>query len=76
MHGLCFAQVWLSDIGIAAMAAGLTFWAMNMGFWHMAAVYLGPLVFTNCWLVAYTWLQHTDVDVPHYEVCVNMIFSL
>ncbi|HOT81483.1 MAG TPA: hypothetical protein PKY13_15930, partial [Microthrixaceae bacterium] len=20
----------------------------------------------NAWLVGYTWLQHTDVDVPHY----------
>jgi hypothetical protein len=19
----------------------------------------------NCWLIVYTWLQHTDVDVPH-----------
>ena len=22
---------------------------------------------TNCWLVLYTWLQHTDVDIPHYD---------
>jgi hypothetical protein len=21
----------------------------------------------NFWLVLYTWLQHTDVDVPHFE---------
>jgi len=22
---------------------------------------------TNAWLVLYTWLQHTDVDVPHMD---------
>lgn len=65
--GVWKKKVWLSDIGIAAVAAGLTMWAMKMGFWHMAAIYLFPLAFTNCWLVLYTWLQHTDVDVPHYE---------
>jgi omega-6 fatty acid desaturase (delta-12 desaturase) len=21
----------------------------------------------NAWLVAYTWLQHTDLDIPHYD---------
>lgn len=44
-----------------AMVGLLTTWAMNFGFWHMAALYLGPLTVTNCWLVMYTWLQHTDV---------------
>lgn len=66
----------MSDIGIVAMAAGLTAWAIKMGFWHMAAVYLFPLVFTNCWLVLYTWLQHTDVDVPHFEVCFVVLVAL
>merc|ERR1711906_59163 len=42
-------------------------WASTFGFWHMAAFYLGPLAITNCWLVMYTWLQHTDVDVPHFD---------
>jgi len=60
-------KVWYSDIGILAMCGILYSWAMKMGFWHMAALYLGPLMVTNCWLVLYTWLQHTDVDVPHYE---------
>eukprot|EP00286_Rhodomonas_abbreviata_P005688 CAMPEP_0181315896 /NCGR_PEP_ID=MMETSP1101-20121128/15613_1 /TAXON_ID=46948 /ORGANISM="Rhodomonas abbreviata, Strain Caron Lab Isolate" /LENGTH=568 /DNA_ID=CAMNT_0023423121 /DNA_START=141 /DNA_END=1844 /DNA_ORIENTATION=+ len=60
-------KVWLSDVGILAMVGVLTAWAMKFGFWHMAALYLGPLAVTNCWLVLYTWLQHTDVDVPHYE---------
>jgi len=60
-------KVWMSDVGIVAMMGVLTAWASTMGFWHMAALYLGPLAITNCWLVLYTWLQHTDVDVPHFH---------
>ena len=34
--------------------------------WPVVALYVGPYMVTNAWLVLYTWLQHTDVDVPHY----------
>jgi hypothetical protein len=54
-------QVWLSDVGIVAMAGVLTAWAVKFGVWNMMALYMGPLAITNCWLVMYTWLQHTDV---------------
>ena len=53
--------MWLSDVGIVAMAGVLTAWAMKFGLWNMLALYMGPLAITNCWLVMYTWLQHTDV---------------
>ena len=29
------------------------------------ALYFGPLLVVNCWLVIYTWLHHTETDVPH-----------
>lgn len=60
-------KVWLSDVGIVAMIGLLTAWSMTFSVWHMLALYVGPLCFTNCWLVMYTWLQHTDTDVPHYS---------
>ena len=56
-------QVWISDIGIAAMAGLLVAWAKTYGFYHMAAIYLFPLVFTNCWLVLYTWMQVSECDI-------------
>ena len=28
-------------------------------------MYFGPLLVVNSWLVIYTWLHHTDSDVPH-----------
>ena len=95
-------KVWISDIGVIAVVAGLTCWAHNAGFLTVAALYfgissscltslpfnlvtrsshsshthyfyeyscmtlpLGPYMFVNVWLVLYTWLQHTDTDVPH-----------
>ena len=30
------------------------------------ALYGGPYLVINAWLVLYTWLQHTDTDVPHF----------
>ena len=59
-------RVWLSDVGVGATLAALAFWASKVGIWPVMAVYFGPYVVTNFWLVLYTWLQHTDVDVPHF----------
>jgi omega-6 fatty acid desaturase (delta-12 desaturase) len=30
-------------------------------------VYGLPYVVINFWLVTYTWLQHTDIDIPHFS---------
>ena len=32
---------------------------------QVLALYGGPYLVVNSWLIIYTWLQHTDVDVPH-----------
>ncbi|CAB1104052.1 unnamed protein product [Ectocarpus sp. CCAP 1310/34] len=60
-------KVWLSDVGVAGMIAGLVAWASKAGAMQVAALYGGPLMVVNAWLVLITWLQHTDVDVPHFE---------
>jgi len=56
-----------SDIGIISVLAGLYFWATKAGAASVMALYAGPLIVANAWLVLYTWLQHTDVDIPHYD---------
>jgi len=58
-------KVWQSDIGVMGMIAALCALGAKFGAASVLALYAGPLVFTNMWLVGYTWLQHTDVDVPH-----------
>merc|ERR1719353_1324882 len=45
----------------------MAYWAMQTSFATVFGLYLAPYLFTNFWLVLYTWLQHTDVDVPHFE---------
>ena len=58
-------KVWISDLGIVLVLAGLFILGFKYGIAPLLAMYLGPLLIVNCWLVIYTWLHHTDTDVPH-----------
>ena len=60
-------KVLQSDLGIAAVVGALTAWTVCHGPAEVMALYGGPLLVVNAWLVTYTWLQHTDVDVPHFS---------
>jgi omega-6 fatty acid desaturase (delta-12 desaturase) len=60
-------KVYQSDIGIAAVLGMLAAWTACNGLPQVMALYGGPLLIVNAWLVLYTWLQHTDVDVPHFS---------
>ncbi|KAK3244899.1 Delta(12)-fatty-acid desaturase [Cymbomonas tetramitiformis] len=61
------ARVYLSDLGIIVMLGALIFAADRVGVATVACVYGLPLAFTNVWLVLYTWLQHSDTDIPHFD---------
>eukprot|EP00403_Amphidinium_massartii_P025622 CAMPEP_0178389414 /NCGR_PEP_ID=MMETSP0689_2-20121128/10104_1 /TAXON_ID=160604 /ORGANISM="Amphidinium massartii, Strain CS-259" /LENGTH=511 /DNA_ID=CAMNT_0020009863 /DNA_START=162 /DNA_END=1697 /DNA_ORIENTATION=- len=61
------AKVLQSDLGLIAMVGLLGYWASQAGIASVLALYAAPLMITNAWLVIYTWLQHTDVDVPHWD---------
>ena len=58
-------KVWISDIGIALVLTVLSILGFKYGMIPLIAMYIGPLLVINCWLVLYTWLHHTDTDVPH-----------
>ena len=61
-------KVLLSAAGVIVMLGVLATWAVAAGsIWPVVALYGGPYLVNNMWLVGYTWLQHTDVDVPHYD---------
>lgn len=60
-------KVLKSDIGCALVGAAVGALAWTKGLPLMMAMYGGPLLVVNAWLVVYTWLQHTDVDVPHFS---------
>jgi fatty acid desaturase len=60
-------KVWLSDLGVLAALSVLCMWAYAVGsIVPVLALYVGPYLVANAWLVLYTWLQHTDVDIPHF----------
>ena len=60
-------KVWLSDIGVVVMLGLLGWWTSTAGFLPVLAVYVGPYLVMNSWLVLYTLLHHTDVDIPHFD---------
>jgi omega-6 fatty acid desaturase (delta-12 desaturase) len=61
------ARVWASSVGVVVVLAGLVAWSVAVGtVVPVLVLYVGPLLVVNAWLVTYTWLQHTDVDIAHY----------
>jgi len=60
-------KVLMSDVGCFAVIGLLAYWAYAAGsIMPVLALYVGPYLVTNAWLVGYTWLQHTDVDIAQY----------
>jgi omega-6 fatty acid desaturase (delta-12 desaturase) len=55
-----------SNLGLIIMMVLLIWLAMVSSPLRVIAVYGLPYVVVNIWLVTYTWLQHTDVEIPHF----------
>lgn len=61
------AKVRWSALGVLITVGLLVWWAVATSVWQVLAVYVLPYLIVNAWLVTYTWLQHTDHDIPHYD---------
>ncbi|KAL9615047.1 MAG: hypothetical protein Q9167_000470 [Letrouitia subvulpina] len=59
--------VLLSDLGLAITASALVLIGKNFGWTSLLVWYILPYLWVNHWLVAITYLQHTDPSLPHYE---------
>ncbi|OXV05398.1 hypothetical protein Egran_06835 [Elaphomyces granulatus] len=59
-------DVLISDIGIATMLAAIYASAKYFGTWNTFIMYIVPYFFVNHWIVAITYLHHTDGSLPHY----------
>ena len=57
----------LSDLGLGIAITGLVYLCRTFGFQNMLVWYFIPYLWVNHWLVAITFLQHTDPSLPHYE---------
>ncbi|KAA8642514.1 hypothetical protein EYZ11_011585 [Aspergillus tanneri] len=60
-------QVVLSDLGLIIMGSVLYYAATQIGGWNVALLYGVPYFWVHHWLIAITYLQHTDVALPHYS---------
>ena len=56
-----------SNLGLLLVLTGLVALAAAFGVSRVLCVYGLPYVVVNAWLVIYTWLQHTDVAIPHFS---------
>jgi omega-6 fatty acid desaturase (delta-12 desaturase) len=61
------SAVVISDIGIAVMLAILGAITYNFGFTNLVCWYGIPYLWVNGWLVFITYLQHSDIRLPHYS---------
>ncbi|RDW65242.1 putative Delta(12) fatty acid desaturase [Coleophoma crateriformis] len=57
----------LSDIGVAVMIAALVVAGQFFGSWTVIVLWGVPWLWVNNWIVAITFLQHTDATMPHYD---------
>ena len=58
-------KVWISSVGIVSVITAVFIWIHTVGMAQPLVLYVLPYLVTNAWLIVYTWLQHTDVDIPH-----------
>ncbi len=56
----------LSNLGVISMLVLLGLAAVQGSPARVLCVYGLPYLVINAWLVGYTWLHHTDLDIPHF----------
>jgi omega-6 fatty acid desaturase (delta-12 desaturase) len=57
----------LSDLGLFITASILFTVGKTYGWTNLFVWYIIPYLWVHHWLVAITYLQHTDPSLPHYE---------
>ncbi|KAF3055721.1 Delta(12) fatty acid desaturase [Daldinia childiae] len=57
----------LSDVGLAITTSVLVLLGNKFGWGNLFVWYFLPYFWVNHWLVAITFLQHTDPSLPHYK---------
>ncbi|MFZ0407486.1 MAG: fatty acid desaturase [Cyanobium sp.] len=57
----------ISNLGVLAMLLALALASVQFSLLRVLLVYGLPYLVVNAWLVAYTWLQHTDTNIPHFS---------
>jgi len=64
------SQYWgvvTSNVGLIAALALYTYATYHFGIVNFLNYFFLPYLWTNFWLVMYTFLQHTDKTIPHFD---------
>jgi fatty acid desaturase len=56
-----------SNLGLLLVLIALGIAAVQFSLPRVLCVYGLPYLVVNGWLVTYTWLQHTDLSIPHFS---------
>lgn len=59
-------RVFISTVALVFWTAALGILGSKIGYWRLTLLYFFPYLVVNCWLVLYTWLQHTEEGIPHW----------
>ncbi|KAL7697634.1 Fatty acid desaturase [Lotmaria passim] len=57
----------LSDAGILGTLSVLGLCTYQFGFYNVCCWYFVPYLWVNFWLLYITYLQHSDIRIPHYN---------
>lgn len=57
----------LSDLGIGIVGYVVYQWIQHFGWFNCMVHWFIPYLLVNHWIVFLTFLQHTDITLPHYE---------
>lgn len=63
----CRSLMLRSNLGLLVMVLALGMASVQFSLVRVLCVYGLPYLVINAWLVTYTWLQHTDLDIPHFD---------
>ena len=60
-------QMIRSNQGLLAVVLLLGYLSVQFSLTRVLCVYGLPYLVINFWLITYTWLQHTDLTIPHFS---------
>ena len=57
----------ITNAGLITWLAVLSYWTYQTSFATFIKYYFVPYIWTNHWIVMFTYLHHTDPTMPHFR---------
>jgi len=62
-----YREIVISDLGLLCAVSIFAWFSYTYSFASFVCYYGMPYIWTNFWLILITYLQHTDLKIPHYR---------